>query len=152
MNSETMSLLNRTIDNLVSVHTESLLALQNLKELIGTVETIDPHDLSRLQVEAWTRCPPMVDHSMLSVVHQGKNCFLGNTLSFRLLVRLLRRPNHYVSHQILLDEIWDGIRSPEAVRSVVKTLRAKLRDSGLDVLSRSIDGTVKGHYAILIAK
>ncbi len=152
MNSETMSVLNRTIDNLVSVHTESLLALQNLKELIGTVVTIDPHDLSRLQTEAWTGCPPMVDHSMLSVAHQGKNCFLGNTLSFRLLVRLLRRPNHYVSHQILLDEIWDGIRSPEAVRSVVKTLRAKLRVSGLDVLSRSIDGTVKGHYAILIAK
>jgi DNA-binding winged helix-turn-helix (wHTH) protein len=84
----------------------------------------------------------------LSVTFQGKDCFLGNTLPFKFLSHLARRPNAYVSYEDLLADVWRGVRSDSAVRSVVKALRARLRRAGLDGLADAIDGTVAGHYAL----
>jgi len=85
---------------------------------------------------------------MLSVIFQGRSCFLGNTLPFRLLERLLRRPNQYVSHYQLQEGVWDGEPSPESIRSVVKELRRKLRCAGMDDLAKAISGRVAKHYRL----
>ncbi len=150
MNLETHAILRNTIDYLIASQSETLRSLHSLKAIIATSQPDDLNAAAHVYPEAVSSLVPRINHSLLSVTHQGKNCFLGNTLPFRVLVRLLRRPNSYVSNETLLEEIWEGIRSPEAVRSVVKTLRAKLRDAGLEALSKGIDGTVKGHCAILL--
>ena len=151
MNSETLAILEKSIDCLIASHSENLGSLCRLKAIVSSGKRVEFETAERFYFEVADRSLPLMDQSTFSVRHEGRTCFLGNTLPFRLLARLLRRPNSYVSHQILLDEIWEGIRSPEAVRSVVKTLRAKLRDSGLETLSNGIDGKTKGHYAILLA-
>lgn len=90
----------------------------------------------------------MIDPGVLSVHFRGKVCFLGNTLPFKFLCRLAQRPNTYVSYEALLSEVWEGVRSDDAVRSVAKTLRNRLRQAGLADLADAIDGTVPGHYAL----
>jgi DNA-binding response OmpR family regulator len=93
----------------------------------------------------------LVDPSVLSVTFRGKVCFLGNTLPFKFLRRLAQRPNTYVTYEDLLAEVWQGVRSDEAVRSVAKTLRNRLRRAGLADLAAAIDGTVPGHYALRLS-
>ena len=152
MNPETLAILEKSIDCLIASHSESLGSLHRLKAIVASGKRLEHEAAERFYVEIADRSMPRMDHSTFSVRHEGGICFLGNTLPFRLLARLLRRPNSYVSHQILLDEIWEGIRSPEAVRSVVKTLRSKLRDAGLVTLSNSIDGKTRGHYAVFLSE
>jgi hypothetical protein len=89
-----------------------------------------------------------IDPALLSVHFRGKACFLGNTLPFKFLCRLARRPNTYVTYEDLLSEVWEGVRSDDAVRSVAKTLRGRLRRAGLADLAGAIDGSVPGHYAL----
>ena len=87
---------------------------------------------------------------MLSIVHKGKRCFLGNTIPYRFIVKLIGRPNRYFSYDELCTDVWDGIRSESTVRSVVKVLRAKLRESCLNELADAIDGSVARHYALIL--
>lgn len=95
--------------------------------------------------------PMLTDSRMFTVTYLGKTCFLGNTLSFRLLKHLEQRPNAHFSYENLLSEVWQSHRSDTAIRSVVKTLRQKLRMSGLVELADAIDGSVAGHYALKLA-
>ena len=88
----------------------------------------------------------------MSVVYRGRSCFLGNTLPLRFIERLLLSPNQYLSHEQLQDDVWNAVRSPEAIRSVVKELRARLRRAGMSRLAESIDGRVGGHYALMLAR
>ena len=150
MNSETLAILEKSIDCLIASHSDTLGSLHRLKAMVSSGMRIERETAERFYSEVADPWVPVMDLSTFCVRHEGRICFLGNTLPFRLLARLLRRPNSYVSHQILLDEIWDGIRSPESVRSVVKTLRSKRRDAGLVTLSNSIDGKTRGHYAVLL--
>jgi len=93
---------------------------------------------------------PLVDHSVMCVVYRGKQCFLGNTLMLKFMERLIRRANQYVSHDQLLTDVWNAVREPSTVRSVVKELRAKLRAAGMNGLSDAIDGRVYGHYGLML--
>jgi DNA-binding response OmpR family regulator len=89
-----------------------------------------------------------VDPEDLTVRWNGTTCFLGYTLPFRLLERLARRPNQYVTHEQLLLEIWGGTRSKSAIRSAVNELRARLSAAGMSDLARAIDGSNAGRYAL----
>jgi DNA-binding response OmpR family regulator len=93
-------------------------------------------------------CALVIDPSLFTVTFQGKTCFLGNTLPFRLLTRLAKRPNAYVSHSELLTDVWDAVRSEGAIRAIVKVLRQRLNQAQLGPLADAIDGTVRGHYAL----
>jgi hypothetical protein len=92
---------------------------------------------------------PMVDLATFSVHWDGKTCVLGNTLPFRLLERLGRRPNQFIHCDQLLDEVWQGLRSREAIRSVVKVLKQKLVQAGMDDLAASINGNQPYHYGLI---
>lgn len=91
----------------------------------------------------------VLDDARLTVTFRGRTCRLGNTLPFRLLTRLARRPGCYVTHDDLLADVWDGgRRSDSVVRGTVKVLRQKLRDAGMADLADAIDGSAPGRYAL----
>ena len=92
----------------------------------------------------------MIDPATFSVHWDGKICVLGNTLPFRLLERLGRRPNQFIHCDQLLDDVWQGLRSREAIRSVVKVLKQKLVQAGMDDLAASINGNQPHHYGLIL--
>ena len=92
----------------------------------------------------------IVDQASRTVTFRGTSCCLGNTLMFRLIERLARRPNTFVSFDRLIRDVWDGdAKSDEAIRSVVKELRARLRKSGLRRLASAIAGQRRAYALIL---
>jgi DNA-binding response OmpR family regulator len=95
---------------------------------------------------------PVIDPSRFTVAFRGRACRLGNTIPFRFLARLAETPERYVPHQQLIDDLWDGVCSDDALRSVVKNLRRRLRDGGLGELADAIDGLTPGHYALVLGR
>lgn len=94
----------------------------------------------------------IIDEDTFSVRWADRTCCLGNTVSFRLLARLARRPNQFVAYEVLFKDVWDdGYTSPEAVRSAVKVLRRKLAAAGMQDLADAIDGSTSRHYALKLA-
>ena len=84
---------------------------------------------------------PLLDESTLCVIWKGKSLHLGYTRSFRLLGRLARRPNQYVTHLDLLQDVWDGEDLRTAtIRSVVRHLRRRLCKGGMEELASAIRG------------
>jgi hypothetical protein len=91
---------------------------------------------------------PLLDESTLSVTWKGKALHLGNTLAFRLLERLARCPNQYVTHLDLLRDVWDDeLTAAATIRSLVRQLRRKLRGAGWADLAAAIRGH-NGHYVL----
>jgi DNA-binding response OmpR family regulator len=93
---------------------------------------------------------PIVEESTLSVIWNGKSVHLGNTLAFRLLERLSRRPNQYVTHLDLLRDVWDDeelLTATATVRSTVRNLRRRLCDGGMARLATAIRGH-NGRYIL----
>ena len=93
---------------------------------------------------------PYVDTAMLSIVHGEHRCFLGNTIPYRFLVKLIGRPNRYFSYDELCADVWRGVRSEATVRSAVKIIRNKLRRALLHELANAIDGSVARHYGLIL--
>ncbi len=93
---------------------------------------------------------PFADQSSFSVVWDGRRCYLGRTLLFRFFERLARRPNQYVTYERLLQDVWDGPRSNEAIRSVVRDLRRKLKCAGMGDLADAIDGRNRECYGLIL--
>lgn len=92
----------------------------------------------------------VVDREMLSIRWNDRTCHLGNTIPFRLMARLARRPNQYVSHDQLLYDIWGGPRSRSAIRSAVNDLRSRLIAAGMRDLAQAIDGSSAGRYGLIL--
>jgi DNA-binding response OmpR family regulator len=95
---------------------------------------------------------PVLDRTTFCVLWGGKTCRLGNTLSFKLLERLAHRPNQLVHCEVLLQDVWEGCRSREAVRSVVKMLRQKLNAAKMEGLAGAIDGSTAHHYGLMLGR
>ena len=141
---------------LVSTCVETLAALQ------GTVAVLQAEldDFSASQSdEGYTnlrenaQAEPVIDHGAMCVCYQGKQCFLGNTLMLRFFERLAARPGHYFTHHELLSSVWSGVVvEPCSIRSVVRDLRARLRDAGLQDLAQAINSQVRGHYGFFLHK
>lgn len=91
-----------------------------------------------------------VDEGTFSVWNGGKSCSLGNTMEFRAIKRLARRPGHYVAVQALVDDAWGGaIRTNGAVQKTISNVRRRLREDGVQGIE--IDGRQRGHYALQIS-
>jgi DNA-binding response OmpR family regulator len=89
-----------------------------------------------------------VDNHNYLRISSGRTCRLGNTIPFRFLARLAESPGRYVSHEQLIDDVWDGQGSDDALRSVVKHLRRRLRQAGLDDLAGAINGLTPGYFVL----
>lgn len=123
-------------------------ALQRLDEVDDHIERLAgqdgrapaPDDQSRL----------LVLQATFSVQWNGRTCALGNTLGFRFLARLARRPNQYISYNQLITDVWDGqIRSPATVRALVRDLRRSLTEAAMPRLAAAIKGEGRTYGLIL---
>lgn len=91
---------------------------------------------------------PLLDQTNYSVHWQGKSLRLGHTRGFDLLSRLARRPNQYVGHLDLLNDVWDNEDLKTAtIRSTVSQLRRQLCGNGMNSLASAIRGH-NGHYIL----
>src|SRR6478672_4630380 len=134
---------------------EALMTAVNCaREIQAAVRTqIDEADLGRRPGGFIPRPPdpverPLLDESTLSVTWKGKPLHLGNTIAFRLLDRLARCPNQYVTHLDLLRDVWeDEYTATATIRSLVRQLRRKLRGAGWADLAAAIRGH-SGRYVL----
>jgi 7-cyano-7-deazaguanine synthase in queuosine biosynthesis len=85
-----------------------------------------------------------------AAAHGGRECFLGNTMEFRVLRLLWDRRKGYVPVADLMASVWDGRRvEKNTVQRTVSNLRRKLRDAGLHGVG--IDGDQADHYRVVLA-
>ena len=118
------------------------ICIERLQELVAADE---PRDYR-------CRGGPHIDADRLSVVWKQRCCLLGNTTSFRLMSRLLRRVNRYVSYERLREDVWYGeTRSADTVRSAVRQLKLKLRAAGMRDLASAIKGQGQ-HYGLILGR
>jgi DNA-binding response OmpR family regulator len=92
---------------------------------------------------------PSVDLATMSVTWSGRTCSLGQTTLFRLIGRLLRYPNTYVSYAQLRNEVWGSVKADETIRSAVRHLKRRLKDAGMNDLAAAIRGE-NHHYVLLL--
>ncbi len=137
-----------TMRRLEDAHAEIALCLKELHVL--AVEDSSRGDRRRSGEGHNPNHQPVADHGTFSVIWIGRRCFLGRTLAFKLFERLARRPNQYVTYERLLQDVLNGLRSNEAIRSVVKELRRKLIDAGMSDLADAIDGSNRECYGLIL--
>jgi hypothetical protein len=102
---------------------ESYPATMNLLEqtlaLLCEELSLDPLTYFRTQSVLPGGYPGLVvDPETLVVTFDGRTCFLGNILPFRLLARLAQRPNRYFSYEELLADVWSGGRRSATARGL----------------------------------
>jgi len=154
MNASKRTLIKHTLRNLAESQAKTIELMEQTLTLLGEELAIDAISFWKSRTAVITSPQSgdflMIDHNRLQVVFRGRSCVLGNTLPFKLLARLARRPNTYVTYDELLSEVWEGVRSEAAVRSVVKRLRQALRREGMADLAEAIDGTEAGRYCLRV--
>jgi DNA-binding response OmpR family regulator len=99
-----------------------------------------PQLCDRCQYRRLSSCRPRVDAVAFSVEWRGQCCDLGPSILFRLIQRLLRRPDRYYPYDILMDDVWQRRCSNTTVRSAVTRLRQALCDAGMSDLAGAIKG------------
>jgi 7-cyano-7-deazaguanine synthase in queuosine biosynthesis len=78
-----------------------------------------------------------------------RECFLGNTKEFDLVRLLAKRLGRYFSHQDLLKAVWpDTVVEIGTLYKTAGNARRRLADNGITEFT--IDGSQKGHYALLV--
>ena len=135
------------VAQLVTVLNEAVVLANEVFSEIGEEIAMTPHQQGKFGDHRL----PCVDRTAFSITWSTRTCYLGNTLPFKLFERLARRPNQFFSYSQLFQDVWDGEeRSNEAVRSVVKVLKKKLADAGMDGLAAAINGTNPGYYGLTL--
>jgi DNA-binding response OmpR family regulator len=148
--------IRRALSALTESYAATMRVMEQTLALLCDELSLDP----RAYFQAWRSSPEarpgrhglVVDHALFTVTFRGKPCFLGNGLPFRLLDRLARSPGAFVSYEDLLADVWQGRRTDDAVRSVVKSLRRRLRRAGLAEVADAVDGSASGHHALRLGR
>ncbi len=151
MNTDRRDSIRASLRRLAEAHAATLEVMERTYTLLCEELSLDPQEcLSRpvSLVPPADHPHPVIDRSRFTVTYRGHTCRLGNTIAFRFLARLAATPDEYVSHQDLIDEVWDGHGSDDALRSVAKHLRRRLRETGLGDLADAINGLTPGHFAL----
>ncbi len=138
--------------HIVDLHDKLCDLVTTLRDVVSRVEEI-MEALTAIDEGAespLTRSGLVIDREKLTVSWNGSRCYMGYTIPFRLLVRLARRPNQYVTHECLLQDIWGGPRSKSAIRSAVNNLRSQLNSAGMGDLAKAIDGSNSDRYGLIL--
>lgn len=153
MNTAKRELFRRTLQNLAEAQAHTLELLEQTFDLLGEELGIDATTYWRartsLPSSVTANSSLYIDPDRLQIIFHGKICELGDT-SFRLFLRLAKRPNAYVTYEDLLADVWNGERSDSAVRSAIKRLRRTLRACGVKELADAIDGSKPGRYRLSV--
>jgi DNA-binding response OmpR family regulator len=142
---------NQRLDRLASQLAETLMtAAICAKELRSEVRAEMNKELRSVPAGETVNRRPLMSESTLSVLWNGKSLFLGHTVYFRLLERLSRRPNQFITHLDLLRDVWDDeLLATATIRSGVRHLRQRLRAGGMGDLAKYILGH-NGRYILEI--
>jgi len=90
---------------------------------------------------------PTADRDTFSFRYGSGACPLGNSVEFRFVERLCRRPDVFIDIDKLREDVWDGqVVEKNTIAKTASNLRRKLKDAG--VAGIEIDGSQKGHYAL----
>jgi DNA-binding response OmpR family regulator len=135
-----------------ALRTSLIAVIANVDELSDLIERLPMMATPVAAVMVTGSVALRLDRATYSVQWDQKSCFLGYTMAFRVLERLARRPNEYVSTDRLLEELWVATRTLSTVRSTVCGLKAKLRAAGMRDLADSIDGSNSGHYGLMLPR
>jgi len=73
----------------------------------------------------------IIDAAAFTVKWRDQSCHLGPTILFKLVQRLARRPERYLTYDTLMEDVWDRRCSDTAIRSAIKRLRWALHDAGM---------------------
>lgn len=149
MNTDRRDSIRDSLRCLAEAHAATMEVMERTCALLCAELALDPQECLRRPTapEPPADHPhPVIDRSRFVVTFRGHSCRLGNTIPF--LARLAETPDQYVTHQDLIDDVWDGVCSDDALRSVVKHLRRRLRAAGLGELAEAINGLTPGHYAL----
>ena len=149
----------RVRDQLEALMTSYLATASQIEDSIDTITKlldIEQLDLSKLHEPSQNKASVanqghhrlFLSSPTFSIRWRGKYCFLGNTLLFRMLVRLAETPNVFISHQQLLHDVWRGRRDAATIRGVVKRLRDSLSAADMKDLAEAIDGSSPGFYRL----
>src|SRR5262245_50655580 len=110
MDSHRREQIQRSLRSLADCYAATLEVMEQTLALLGDELTIDPLIYFRTRLRTGEPSPGphsiLIDPAQRTVQFRGRTCFLGGRLPFRLLARLARRPNAFVSHEELLDEVW----------------------------------------------
>jgi hypothetical protein len=135
-----MEVFRNTLSELDQAHITTAFCLGRLQELVSMD---DPAPIEG-------RSLPCMDESSYCVVWKRQRCRLGHTTSFKLLARLLRRPNQYVSYDHLLRDVWqDRVVSRQTIRSAIRLLKMKLARANMRSLAQAIEGHGQ-HYGFML--
>ena len=90
-----------------------------------------------------------VDLGTFTVWNSGVPCPLGNTVEFRLICALAKRPGQYMTHESLMSSTWNGqVVQTGTVHKTASNLRRRLREA--EITGVNIDGKNRGHLAITL--
>jgi DNA-binding response OmpR family regulator len=147
--------IQRSLRNLAESYAALMRLLEKTLAMLCEEAAFDPPNYSQTRQQAEqpsAKKSLVIDAETLFIYFRGKKCFLGGRLPFKLLARLARRPSTYVTYEQLCADVWNYECSDDAVRSMVKLLRRKLRAKGLGELADAIDGSVPRRYALHLDK
>src|SRR5689334_17508226 len=103
MKSSKRELLRQTLRSLAESHAATMELMEQTLVLLGEEFAVDAVTFWKVRVSIMSDRPAgtdlHIDRDQLQVVFHGRTCVLGNTLPFKLLERLARRPNAYVTHE-----------------------------------------------------
>lgn len=92
----------------------------------------------------------VIDRDTFTAWYNGEKCFLGNTIPFKVLVRLNQRPGTFVRIASLIDDVWGDVDTEDAtVQRTVSSLRKKLKDAFGEQVT--IDGEQQDHYRLILS-
>ncbi|MBS0207966.1 MAG: winged helix-turn-helix domain-containing protein [Planctomycetes bacterium] len=152
MNPAKRDRIRNALRSLAESHAATIKLMEEMSALISEELALDPFTFWKSRPMQPDSANPndglQIDREHFTISFDGRTCFFGNSLGFRLLERLARRPNVYLSYEELLAAVWDGVRTDSAVRAGVKRLRDKLRRLEMAKLADAVDGSVSGRYAL----
>ena len=138
------------LEPLRSLATELHTVAARVENVISAIETRD-HSDAELGRDINIVAPlTLIDRTTFTVAWNGKSCYLGCTIQFRLIESLARHANRLVAHQTLLDGVWHGPRSGSAIRNAVASLRSKLVAAEMPDLASAIDSRTRGHLGLML--
>jgi len=113
----------------------------SLRELSASVRAAIRRGSETTVTETLTACGLSLDPRARQVVRDGFEIKL-EPKEFNLLEFLLRNPNRVFSPQAIIERVWpsESMVSPDAVRTCVKSLRAKLGSRGEDSIIKNVRG------------
>lgn len=123
---------------LAALHSAAATLAERAYTLVAASTQPHPKPSTPPDVSALGNGHLIVSAATCCVQWHGRRCILGPSLPFRMIHRLSRHPNRFFTYDLLMDEVWQGRCTDDAVRALVKRLRAALKDAGMAELASCI--------------